>query len=56
MGFKKPLDPCNLTKLSINLHYGNYLSEIVGNNEEAIKICETALNDCMANINDVDED
>ena len=36
LGFKKPLDPCNLTKLSISLHYGNFLHEIKGNSQEAI--------------------
>ena len=50
LGFKKPLDPCNLTKLSINLHYGNFLHEVMGTSEEAAAICEKAVSECMANI------
>lgn len=49
-GFKKALDPCSLTRLSINLHYGNFLFEVLGNSEEAVIMCEKAVAECMANI------
>jgi hypothetical protein len=50
LGFKKPLDPCNLTKLSIALHYGNFIFDVLGNAEEAVVLCEKAVTDCMANL------
>jgi hypothetical protein len=56
LGFKKALDPCNLTKLSINLHYGNFIYEILGNGEEAAGMCEKAVTDCMASIDQIQED
>lgn len=55
LGFKKPLDACNLTKLSIALHYGNFLFEIQGNAKEAIEICEKAVTDCMAGLDAIEE-
>ncbi len=56
LGFKKPLEPCNLTKLSIALHYGNFMFDILGNIEEAVAVCEKTVTECMANLDQIEEE
>jgi hypothetical protein len=51
LGFKKPLEPCNLTKLSISLHYGNFMFDVLGNADEAVAMCDKAVSECTANLN-----
>ena len=50
LGFKKPLEPCNFTKLSIAMHYGNFIYDVLGNAEEAVVVCEKVVAECMANL------
>jgi 14-3-3 protein epsilon len=56
LGFKKALDPCNTTRLSTALHYGNFLNEQMGQPQQAITVCQEALKLSQDHIGELTEE
>lgn len=52
-GFKKALDVCNSTRLSVALHYGNFLFEQMNKPEDAANLGQGAVDACMEKIDDI---
>ena len=55
-GFKKGLDPCNSTRLSVALHFGNFQYEQLGTPEVAVQTAQLAIDLCMVHIDNVPDD
>lgn len=45
-----------MTKLSIAMHYGNFMHDVLGNAEEAVVVCEKVVSECMANLDSIEEE
>ncbi len=55
-GFKRPLEPYNSTRLSINLHFGNFYFEVMNEPQEAVTLGENAIKECMALMEEMPEE
>ena len=56
MGFKKALHPCNTTRLSTVLHFGNFLNEQMGQPEQAVVMCTDAIQLSEQSIGDISDE
>lgn len=47
---------CNSTRMSVALHFGNFLFEQMGKPEEAAEMCQLTVDECNTRIDDISEE